>query len=116
MSDDLVKVKTPSVSNHLMTDSLGSAKAFTLSDDEALTLSLLDQVKGQAVSESAIKNALHPDAISATDRRAKYAGLEAYEAEGGTVTRDLVETQGWAWAEARHEAWLNHYELDQMKL
>lgn len=124
--------------------SLGTAKAFTLSDDEALTLSLLDQVKGQAVSEGAIKNALHPDAIKATDRRARFVGIDAYEAEGGTVTRDLfsdevflaspalldrlftekldaaradlVETQGWAWAEARSEAWLNHYELDQMKL
>ena len=124
--------------------SLGTAKAFTLSYDEALTLSLLDQVKGQAVSESAIKNALHPDAIKATDRRAKFVGIETYEAEGGPVTRDLfsdevflaspalldrlftekldaaradlVETQGWAWAEARPEAWLNYYELDQLKL
>ena len=124
--------------------SLGAAKAFTLSDDEALTLSLLHQVKGQAVSEAAIKNALHPDAIKASDRRAKFVGVEAYEVEGGTVTRDLfsdevflaspallnrlfadaletsradlVETQGWAWAEARTEAWLNHYDLDQMKL
>ncbi len=80
----------------------------------------------------------------ATDRRAKFVGLETYEAEGGTITRDLftdevflaspalldrlfaeklditrtdlVETQGWAWAEARSEAWLNYYELDQMKL
>ncbi|MEJ8563546.1 ParB/RepB/Spo0J family partition protein [Yoonia sp. GPGPB17] len=124
--------------------SLGTAKAFTLSDDEAMTLNLLDQVKGQAVSEAAIKNALHPDAIKASDRRAKFVGVEAYEAEGGTVTRDLfsddvflaspalldrlfadalesaridlVETQGWAWAEARTEAWLNYYDLDQMKL
>lgn len=48
--------------------SLGTAKAFTLSDDEALTLSLLDQVKGQAVSESAIKKAQHPDAIKANCR------------------------------------------------
>lgn len=124
--------------------SLGTAKAFTLSDDETLTLSLLDQVKGQAVSESAIKNALHPDAIKATDRRAKFIGIGAYETKGGTVTRDLfsdeaflaspalldrlftegldkaradlVETKGWAWAEARSEAWLNYYELDQMKL
>ena len=124
--------------------SLGTAKAFTLSDDETLTLSLLDQVKGQAVSESAIKNAFHPDAIKATDRCAKFVGIEAHEAEGGTATRDLfsdevflaspalldrlftekmdaarahlVEAQGWAWAEARPEAWLNYFELDQMKL
>ncbi len=115
--------------------SLGTAKAFTLSDDEALTLSLLDQVKGQAVSEAAIK---------ASDRRAKFVGVDTYEAEGGTVTRDLfsdevflaspalldrlfaetletaradlIETNGWAWAEARTESWLNYYDLDQMKL
>lgn len=124
--------------------SLGSAKAFTLSDDESLTLGILDQVKGQAVSESAIKNALHPDAIKASDRRAKFVGIDACEAEGGAVTRDLfsdevflaspalldqlfaekletastdlVEAQGWAWAETRSEAWLNYYDLDQMKL
>ncbi|MGH1447065.1 MAG: ParB/RepB/Spo0J family partition protein [Cognatishimia sp.] len=124
--------------------SLGTAKAFTLSDDETLTLGILDQVKGQAVSESSVKNALHPDAIKASDRRAKFVGVEAYEAEGGAVTRDLfsdevllaspalldqlfaekldaaradlIEAQGWAWAETRSEAWLNYYDLDQMKL
>ena len=124
--------------------SLGTAKVFTLSQDEPLTLDILGQVKGQEVSEAAIKNALHPDAIKATDRRAKFVGVEVYEAEGGTVTRDLfsdevflaspalldrlfeekleaaradlVETQGWAWAEASSEAWLNHYDPDQMKL
>ena len=73
--------------------SLGTAKAFTLSQDEALTLDILGQVKGQAVSEAAIKNALHPDAIKATDRRAKFVGLKAYEAEGGTVTRDLFSDE-----------------------
>lgn len=124
--------------------SLGNAKAFTLSDDEALTLVVLDQVKGQAASESAVKNALHPDAIKASDRRAKFVGVDAYETAGGAVTRDLfsdevflaspalldqlfaekldaaqadlVEVQGWAWAETRNEAWLNYYDLDQMKL
>lgn len=124
--------------------SLGTAKAFTLSDDEALTLTLLEQVKGQAVSEAAIKSALHPDAVKATDRRAKFVGLETYEKEGGNLTRDLFSDEvflaspvlldrlfsekleaasadltaqeGWAWAEAHHGAWLNYYELDQMKL
>jgi len=72
--------------------------------------------------------------------------VEAYEAEGGdghmrsflrrgfpglpyptlldrlftekldAARADLVETQGWAWADARPEAWLNYYESDQMKL
>ena len=124
--------------------SLGTARAFTLSQDEALTLDILGQVKGQAVSEAAIKTALHPDAVKATDRRARFVGVATYEAESGTVTRDLfsdeiflaspalldrlfvetleaaradlVETEGWAWAEARSEAWLNYCELDQMKL
>lgn len=30
-----------------------------------------------------------------------------------TVRADLIETEGWAWAEARNEAWLNCFELDQ---
>ncbi len=124
--------------------SLGTAKAFTLSDDDALTLNILDQAKGQAVSESAIKAALHPEAIKATDRRARFVGIELYEAKGGAVTRDLfsedvflaspalldqlfaekleqaradlVANHGWAWADSHEDAWLNYYALDQMKL
>mgnify|MGYP002715249550 CR=1 FL=1 len=69
--------------------SLGMAKAFTVSQDEALTLTVLAEVKGRDVSEHRIKQALQPAAVSATDRRARFVGLDAYEAAGGSLTRDL---------------------------
>ena len=69
--------------------SLGMAKAFTVSQDEALTLTVLAEVKGRDVSEHRIKQALQPAAVSATDRRARFVGLDAYEAAGGRLTRDL---------------------------
>lgn len=69
--------------------SLGMAKAFTVSQDEALILTVLAEVKGRDVSEHRIKQALQPAAVSATDRRARFVGLDAYEAAGGSVSRDL---------------------------
>jgi len=69
--------------------SLGMAKAFTVSQDEALTLQVLAEVKGGDLSEHQIKRALQPDAISGTDRRILFVGLDAYEAAGGRVIRDL---------------------------
>ena len=69
--------------------SLGMAKAFTVSQDESLTLTVLAEVKGRDVSEHRIKQALQPAAVSATDRRARFVGLDAYEAAGGSVSRDL---------------------------
>lgn len=69
--------------------SLGMAKAFTVSQDEALTLTVLAEVKGRDVSEHRIKQALQPAAVSVTDRRARFVGLDAYEAAGGSVSRDL---------------------------
>ena len=69
--------------------SLGMAKAFTVSQDESLTLTVLAEVKGRDVSEHRIKQALQPAAVSATDRRARFVGLDAYEAAGGSLTRDL---------------------------
>lgn len=69
--------------------SLGMAKAFTVSQDESLTLTVLAEVKGRDVSEHRIKQALQPAAVSATDRRARFVGLDDYEAAGGSLTRDL---------------------------
>ncbi|RMJ20713.1 hypothetical protein PHISP_08417, partial [Aspergillus sp. HF37] len=69
--------------------SLGMAKAFTVSQDEALTLQVLAEVMGRDVSEYRIKQALQPEAISGTDRRALFVGLDAYTAAGGRMNRDL---------------------------
>ena len=68
---------------------LEAAKCFTVAQDEALALDILDRVRGQDVSAHRLKQLLQPEAIRDTDRRAVYVGLAAYEGAGGTITRDL---------------------------
>lgn len=68
---------------------LETAKCFTVAQDEALALDVLAEVRGKDVSAWRIKQALQPEAIQSTDRRAIYVGLDAYEGAGGTLTRDL---------------------------
>ncbi|WP_435171577.1 ParB/RepB/Spo0J family partition protein [Falsirhodobacter sp. 1013] len=70
--------------------SLATAAAFTVSNDEALTLTVLDRVKAHPYySEHQIKSLLTPNSLQASDRRALFVGLDAYEAAGGSLTRDL---------------------------
>lgn len=75
---------------------LSQAAAFTISDDQTLSLAVLEQVKErgknhwQVMSDHQIKKALKPEAVNAdNDRRAAYVGLEAYQAAGGRVGGDL---------------------------
>lgn len=125
--------------------SLGQASAFTVSEDVALSLQVLAVVRsGHGYSESWIKNRLQPDAVRATDRRAKFVGLEAYQAEGGEVSRDLFEettylqnpdllnrlfaqgledaaaeiatAEGWKWVEACEDEWLPYGFTETRKL
>lgn len=44
-----------------------------------------------------IKRLLTEGAVNANDRRAVYVGIEAYEAAGGIVTRDLFEADNGSW-------------------
>lgn len=44
-----------------------------------------------------IRRQLTESAVRATDRRARFVGLDAYEAAGGTVLRDLFEEDGGGW-------------------
>ena len=53
--------------------SLGMAKAFTVSQDEALTLTVLAEVKGRDVSEHRIKQALQPALLDWTPTRPQAA-------------------------------------------
>ncbi|MTE01675.1 ParB/RepB/Spo0J family partition protein [Paracoccus sp. YIM 132242] len=69
---------------------LGAAKAFTIADDEALALSVLDRIRGNEVSEHRLKQILQPEAINAgSDRRARFVGIDAYRAAGGRISADL---------------------------
>ncbi|MEM8977162.1 MAG: chromosome partitioning protein ParB, partial [Pseudomonadota bacterium] len=65
---------------------LGEAAAFTICDDADLILQVLEQARNGHLSEYQIKNMLKPDAVSASDRRAKYVGLDAYKEAGGRVS------------------------------
>jgi len=114
---------------------LGAAKAFTVAEDEALALTVLDQIRGREISEHRIKQMLQPEALNAaSDRRARFVGLDVYRAAGGRATADLfaeatllhdadlldrlfrekltteasAAAEGWQWAETITEAWISY--------
>ena len=113
---------------------LEAAKCFTVAQDEALALDTLIRVRGQDVSAHHLKQLLQPEAIRHTDRRAIYVGLDAYEGEGGPITRDLFANEvflgdgalldqlfaeklamdaeaighGWKWVETSPESWISY--------
>lgn len=69
--------------------SISGAAAFTVSQDEALTLQVLETVSGSNHSAATIKRMLQPESVGLNDRRVRFVGIEQYEAAGGKVTRDL---------------------------
>lgn len=72
--------------------------AFTVSHDhdrqEQVWTSLSNSWNKQAYY---IKRLLTESAVNANDRRAAYVGIDAYEAAGGVVTRDLFEADNGGW-------------------
>lgn len=125
------------------TITLSNAAAFTVCDDEAHSLAVLEQVKGHGYSDHQIKQMLKPDAVRGTDRRVLFVGQDTYEAEGGRMTGDLFSDQqyfddvalldelfsrklaaaveaakaeGWTWAEAIGDSYIGYYELENRKL
>ncbi|MEP5729313.1 MAG: hypothetical protein ABJL67_08045 [Sulfitobacter sp.] len=123
--------------------SLSNAAAFTISDDEKLTLEVLENVRGHGESDHRIKKMLKPDAVKDSDRRAVYVGLEAYIQAGGRTSSDLfadevlidgpaildelfgkkladasetLTAEGWKWAEPINDSYIGWYQIDEMKL
>jgi ParB family chromosome partitioning protein len=123
--------------------SLSNAAAFTISDDEKLTLEVLEQVRGQGESDHRIKKMLKPDGVKDSDRRAVFVGLEAYKKAGGRTGSDLfaeetliddpaildalfgekletaaavLQNEGWKWAEAIGDSYIGYYQIEEMKL
>ena len=119
---------------------LAMAACFTVANDETCAVDVLEQVRGQAVSERHLKSLLQPEAVASSDRRARFVGTKAYVAAGGTITSDLfgeadfwtdsalldslfLETLtkaaedervsgGWSWAEIDPSPYLGWYELE----
>jgi ParB family transcriptional regulator, chromosome partitioning protein len=110
---------------------LETLQAFTVTDDHALQESVWQNLPAsQRDQPRAIRQALTEGEAPASDRRVRFVGLDAYEAAGGAVRRDLfdadnggyvqdialldalvlrkleavaedVRAEGWQWVEAR---------------
>lgn len=115
---------------------LDVARAFCLTDDHGAQERLFKQVPKPISHAPSIRNALSGGRAPATDRLARFVGLETYEAAGGRIIRDLFEdevafledgellqrlaaerieemretlaAEGWAWVEAQ----LHHGQIE----
>lgn len=124
--------------------SLTSAQKLTTSNDEKLVLEAIQLIEeGQIDNTRQLDNFLHPKAAKSTDRRAAFVGSDAYEAAGGTITRDLFSEdvffndtailddafaahlaeaaekvrvdQGWAWIETHDQHYLGYHHIEENK-
>ncbi|MGH7028079.1 ParB/RepB/Spo0J family partition protein [Brevundimonas sp.] len=72
--------------------------AFCVSEDQDRQRQVLEQM-GPYTSVFAIRRAMTEAKVRADDRRVAFVGLEAYEAAGGAVLRDLFTEDGGGWLE-----------------
>jgi ParB family chromosome partitioning protein len=74
--------------------------AFTVNPDHARQVQVWDAVKNSWNKEPyAIRRMLTETSVRASDRRAVFVGVDAYEAVGGVVLRDLVQRDDGSWLE-----------------
>lgn len=72
--------------------------AFTISGDHARQAQVWEAVKNSWSKEPyQIRRMLSETAVRASDKRARFLGLEAYEAAGGYVLRDLFQQDDGGW-------------------
>lgn len=74
--------------------SLEQAKALAVSDDHAAQEDAWFGRDGWSRNPSNLRATLTREHVQATDRLARYVGLETYEQEGGQVVRDLFAEDG----------------------
>ena len=72
--------------------------AFCVSGDQDRQRQVFEQL-GEYRPVHAIRRAMTEAKVRADDRRAVFVGVEAYEAEGGSVLRDLFTEDGGGWLE-----------------
>ncbi len=71
---------------------LAQVMAFAVSDDHAAQENVLENLSDYDRDPSTIRDALTEHETAATDRRVRFATLDAYETAGGGVRRDLFAT------------------------
>lgn len=77
---------------------LDQLTAFCVSEDHERQRQVLDQ-SGPYASAYAIRRAMTEAKVRTDDRRARFVGVETYEAAGGPVLRDLFTETGGGWLE-----------------
>ena len=77
---------------------LDQLTAFCVSEDQDRQRQVLEQV-GPHTPAYAIRRAMTEAKVSVGDRRVRFVGVEAYEAAGGPVLRDLFTEDGGGWLE-----------------
>jgi ParB family chromosome partitioning protein len=90
--------------------------AFTVTDDHAHQEQVWDQVSrtgGSSDEPYNIRRKLTEGAVYSADRRAVFIGIDAYEAAGGIVTRDLFAHDGVGWLQ--DPALLDRLTIEKLK-
>lgn len=115
---------------------LDAARAFCLTDDHGAQERVFKQLTKPITHTPSVRSALSGGRTPATDRLARFVGLEVYEAAGGRIVRDLFEdgvafledgdllqrlaaeriedmrekltSEGWSWVEAQ----LHHGQIE----
>ncbi|MDQ1153038.1 ParB/RepB/Spo0J family partition protein [Brevundimonas sp. SORGH_AS_0993] len=77
---------------------LDQLMAFCVSTDQDRQRQVFEQA-GLHTPAYAIRRAMTEAKVRADDRRVRFVGVEAYEAEGGAVLRDLFTEDGGGWLE-----------------
>ncbi|MER8448056.1 ParB/RepB/Spo0J family partition protein [Mesorhizobium sp. M1066] len=77
---------------------LDQLMAFTVSHDHARQLEVWETIqRSYSRQPYEIRRMLTEGAVRASDRRAQFVGVEAYEAAGGTTLRDLFQADDGGW-------------------
>lgn len=90
--------------------------AFSISDDHARQKQVWERISGNPHMQEPhyIRRLLTETTVRADDRRAVYAGAEAYEAAGGVILRDLFEQDSGGWFQ--DAALLEQLVFDRLKI
>jgi ParB family chromosome partitioning protein len=68
---------------------LETLMAFAVTEDQGQQLAVWEEIKGGYVHAHHVRRLLTDEKIAASSKFVRFVGLEAYEAAGGTSTRDL---------------------------
>jgi ParB family chromosome partitioning protein len=93
---------------------LEQVQAFTVSDDHAAQDNVLENLSEYNDEPDTIRDALTENDIPASDKRAQFVTIEAYEAAGGAVQRDLF-TEGEDGVFLLDNALLDRLALEKLK-